>query len=158
MSASGLEIFDKTLHATNKWLNEISEITGADRQLAWKILGTVLHKIRDRLPVELSAHLGSQLPLMIRGAYYDQYRPSAQPGDCRTAEQFADEVDEWLGDVRPVSPELAIVAVIRVLNNHVDPGQMAKVRQAFPKNLKHMWDSAAEQPELILEPTMEVAH
>ena len=149
MSATGLEIFDKTIHTTHIWLNEINAVIGPDRQLAWKVLSTVLHKLRDRLPPELSAHLGSQLPLLIRGAYYDQYKPSSQPGDCRTLAEFAAEVHEWLADVRPVDPHLAIAAVLGVLDRHVDPGQIAKIKGALPKQLRHMWDNAATRERAL---------
>ncbi len=67
MSANGLEVFDKTIQTTNIWLNEIMEQIGPDRHVAWKVLSAVLHKLRDRLPIDLSAHLGSQLPLLVRG-------------------------------------------------------------------------------------------
>ena len=144
MSATSLDVFDKTIQTTNIWLNEINAVIGPDRHLAWKVLSTVLHKLRDRLPIELSAHLGSQMPLLIRGAYYDQYRPAAKPGPCRTHEEFTAEVAEWLSDVRPVDPNLAIAAVLCVLNHHVDPGQVAKVKGALPKQLRQMWDSAED--------------
>src|SRR3546814_10592288 len=88
------DLFDKTLQTTNIWLNEIIDEIGPDRQIAWKVLSTVLHKLRDRLPVDAAAHLGAQLPLLVRGAYYDQYQPARQPADCRTLEQFTDEVAE----------------------------------------------------------------
>jgi uncharacterized protein (DUF2267 family) len=142
MSNSSLDVFDKTIQTTNIWLNEINAVIGPDRHLAWKVLSTVLHKLRDRLPVELSAHLGSQMPLLIRGAYYDQYRPAAQPGLCRNQQEFTAEVAEWLSDVRPVDPSLAIAAVLCVLDHHVDPGQIAKVKGALPKQLRQMWDNA----------------
>ena len=58
MSATGLDVFDKTLQTTNIWLNEISDAIGPDKQVAWKVLSTVLHKLRDRLPIEVSAHFG----------------------------------------------------------------------------------------------------
>ncbi len=157
MSASSLDVFDKTLQTTHIWLNEINAVIGPDRHLAWKVLSTVLHKIRDRLPIELSSHLGSQLPLLIRGAYYDQYKPSAQPGTCRTVEKFVGEVAEWLSDVRPVDPNLAIAAVICVLDRHVDPGQIGKVKCALPKHLRQMWDGAETVafPERGAEPMPE---
>src|SRR6185369_686049 len=49
MSASGLEVFDRTLETTHIWLNEICNDLGPDKQVAWKVLSTVLHKLRDRL-------------------------------------------------------------------------------------------------------------
>ncbi len=140
MSATGLDVFDKTLQTTNIWLNEIMEEIGPDRQIAWKVLSTVLHKLRDRLPVELAAHLGAQLPLLVRGAYYDQYQPARQPTDCRSADEFAAEVGEWLADVRPVDPDAAIRAVFRVLGRHVAEGQLAKVRDSLPKSIRERWD------------------
>jgi uncharacterized protein (DUF2267 family) len=150
MSSTSLDVFDKTIQTTNIWLNEINAVIGPDRHLAWKVLSTVLHKLRDRLPVELAAHLGSQMPLLIRGAYYDQFKPSAMPGTCRTQDEFVAEVAEWLSDVRPVDPNLAISAVLGVLDRHIDPGQVTKVKGTLPKHLRQMWDNASTR-ELMLE-------
>ena len=144
MSANGLAAFDKTLQTTNIWLNEITERIGPDRQVAWKVLSTVLHKLRDRLPVEAAAHLGAQLPLLIRGAYYDQFEPARQPSACRTREEFVAEVAEWLADTRPVDPEAAIAAVFAVLTRHIDAGQMAKTMSILPEPIRQMWGNAVE--------------
>jgi uncharacterized protein (DUF2267 family) len=142
MSATGLDVFDKTLQTTNIWLNEINERIGPDRQVAWKVLSTVLHKLRDRLPIELAAHLGAQLPLLVRGVYYDQFEPARLPTECRTPEEFRAEVAEWLSDIRPVDPDEAIAAVFAVLNRHLSEGQVAKVKNALPKGLRMVWDGA----------------
>ena len=62
MSATGLEVFDKTVHVTNAWLRDIMEEIDPDRQTAWKVLNVVLHKLRDRLPIEVAAHLAPSCP------------------------------------------------------------------------------------------------
>ena len=142
MSANGIDAFDKTLQTTHIWLNEIMAEIGPDRQVAWKVLSTVLHKLRDRLPLELAAHLGAQLPLLVRGVYYDQFEPARLPTDCRSPEQFADEVAEWLSDIRPVDPDEAIAAVFSLLNRHLSEGQVAKIRNALPMGLRMAWDGA----------------
>ena len=144
MSANGLAVCDKTLQTTHIWLDQIMARIGPDRQVAWKVLGTVLHKLRDRLPAEASAHLAAQLPLLIRGAYYDQYRPSEQPTDCRTREEFVDEVAEWLADTRPVDPEEAIAAVFDAISRNVDAGQVEKIKRVLPKAIREMWIMAEE--------------
>lgn len=151
MSATGLEVFDKTLQATNIWLGEIMERLGPDRQVAWKVLSTVLHKLRDRLPAALSAHLGAQLPLFVRGVYYDQYEPGRQPSDCNTAEEFTAEVAEWLSDIRPVDADEAVRAVFGVLSRHVSEGQIAKLQNALPASIRDYWlaiDQAAPEPAI----------
>ena len=71
MSATGLEVFDRTLQVTNTWLDEMMETLPRDRKLAWHVLAAVLRTIRDRVPINLAAHLGAQLPLLVRGTYYD---------------------------------------------------------------------------------------
>ena len=58
MSATGLDVFDKTLQTTNIWLDEVMADIGPDRKAAWHVLGVVLRALRDRVPGPLAAHLG----------------------------------------------------------------------------------------------------
>lgn len=139
MSATGLDVFDKTIQTTNIWLDEIMDRLGPDRQLAWKVLSTVLHKLRDRLPTDLSAHLAAQLPLLVRGVYYDQYEPSVQPARPATAEDFVHEVNGWLVDARPVDARDAVAAVFAVLTHHLAPGIIEKARNALPADIRDLW-------------------
>ncbi|HLO19925.1 MAG TPA: DUF2267 domain-containing protein [Sphingomicrobium sp.] len=149
MSTLGLEVFDRTFQTTNIWLDEIMEDVGPDRQIAWKVLSTVLHKLRDMLQPDLAAHLGAQLPLLVRGVYYDLYEPSKQPSSLRTREDFVSEVEKWLSDVRPVDPVLAIQTVFGVLSRHLSAGQIAKVREALPASTRSLW---VEADEIALTP------
>ena len=153
MSASGLDVFDRTLETTHIWLNEICNDLGPDKQVAWKVLSTVLHKLRDRLTINLAAHLGAQLPLLVRGIYYDQFEPGKMPSDFRSREEFIAEVAEWLSDTRPVDPVEAIRSVFRVLSRHISEGQINKVRDARPKSLRQMWVTA-EDPTIIAEESL----
>lgn len=141
MSTTGLDVFDKTIQTTNIWLNELTEKLGPDRQVAWKVLSTVLHKLRDRLPADAAAHLGAQLPLLVRGVYYDQYEPSRQPADWNTADEFIHEVEKWLSDIRPVDPKDAIAEVFDVLSRHVSQGEIDKVRAVLPSGIRALWRS-----------------
>jgi uncharacterized protein (DUF2267 family) len=152
MSATGLDVFDKSLQTTNIWLNDITEQIGPDRQLAWHVLGVVLRTLRDRLPADHAAHLASQLPLVVRGAYYEQYRPSIQPDDTLSkAADFVARVAEGLAAVRPVDPEDAITAVFNVLETHVPAGQAQKTRQALPDDLRRYWPHEGD-PEARIPP------
>src|ERR671931_2041953 len=102
MSATGLDVFDKTIQTTNTWLSEIMETLGPDRHIAWHALGAVLRALRDRIPSGLAAHLGAQLPLLVRGAYYDQWRPSEQPANWRSLDEFLTIVSADLRNSKPV--------------------------------------------------------
>jgi uncharacterized protein (DUF2267 family) len=153
MSASGLDVFDRTLETTHIWLNEICNDLGSDKQVAWKVLSMVLHKLRDRLTVNLAAHLGAQLPLLIRGVYYDRFEPGHMPSHLRSREDFVAEVAEWLSDTRPVHPSEAVRTVLRVLSRHVSDGQINKVRIALPKSLRRLWEEA-EDPTVFAGPPL----
>ncbi|RZV31826.1 MAG: DUF2267 domain-containing protein [Sphingomonadaceae bacterium] len=139
MSTTGMDVFDKTLQATHIWLDEIMNDIGPDRALAWKVLSTVLQKLRDRLPIELAAHLGAQLPLLVRGAYYDKFDPTKMPADWHTAEQFLDEVREGLSGSRSIGSRVAVDAVFGVLDRHLSEGQIDKVYRSMPKSIRGLW-------------------
>jgi len=151
MSANGLETFDRSIHATNAWLKQISreigaaeEIGAADRKLAWRVLGVVLRVLRDRLPVDDAAHLAAQLPLLIRGAFYEQYRPAVQPNSMRSRAEFVARVADGLeGGGRPINPERAIKAVFSTVQRHVAEAETAKVRHALPEHIRMLWPTDA---------------
>lgn len=157
MSATGLQVFDRTLQITNIWLNEISEPIGADRKLSWAVLGAVLQALRDRLPVNVSAHLAAELPLLVRGVFYDHYQPGRQPTGVRNSEQFLEDVEQHLAGQKPVELAEAARAVFGVLSRHISPGEIDKVRHSLPEDIRRrLWPAvtgaaprapSAEPPE-----------
>jgi uncharacterized protein (DUF2267 family) len=146
MSSAGLDVFDKTLQTTHIWLEEIGRTVGPDRQVAWHALGAVLRTIRDRVPLGLSAHLGAQLPILVRGLYYDQWQPTGEPEKWRSLEDFLARVAAEMRNIRPVDPQDAARAVFQVLNHYVDPGQLRKVKDALPEELRKLWPDAGPLP------------
>jgi len=148
MSATGLDVMDKSLQTTNIWLKEImqSEAVGSDRQLAWRVLGAVLHTLRDRLSVEQVAHFGAELPIVVRGLYYDQWHPAGKPDRERRAQEFVARVNLALHDTRPVDPEEATRAVFRVMNRHISRGQIDKIRQSLPEDIRRLWADPINEP------------
>jgi len=145
MSATGLDVFDKTLQTTHVWLDELmqDETVGPDRQVAWHALGVALRAVRDRIPLELAVHLGSRLPLLVRGIYYDQWHaPGRMVGKPRSLDEFLKPIGERLVHIRPMNARAATGAVFTVLARHVDPGQAEKVRHALPGGVQVLWPAA----------------
>lgn len=144
MSATtGLEVFDRSIHATNAWLADLAQALGPDRQRAYHALRAVLHALRDRLTVEEAAHLGAQLPTMIRGIYYEGWRPAQVPAKVRSKKAFLERVGQELTGIGPMNPEDAASAVFGVLEKHVTQGELDDVRHMLPEPVRELWPRAA---------------
>lgn len=111
--------------------------------MAWHVLGAVLRTVRDRVPLNLAVHLGAQLPLLVRGTYFEQWRPSETPQNWRSAAEFLALVSAQMTSTKPVDTAEAARAVFRVLNHHVDPHQAEKVRHSLPEEVRALWPPQA---------------
>lgn len=139
MSHTILPLFDKSLQATATWLEEIQSELGPDRAFAWRVLSVVLQNLRDHLPLELSAHLGAQLPLIVRGTFYDQFDPTGLPKQAHGPEEFLQSVANGLKESRRVDPRDAVHAALGVLDRHLSRGQIDKVVRSLPRGIRALW-------------------
>lgn len=139
MSATGLKVFDSTIQTTNIWLDDIMrDLNWSDRHKAYHALRAVLHTLRNRLPVEESAHLSAQLPLLVRGIYFDGWRPSAVPVKERRLEQFVAHVSEAFALETETHPEQICRSVLNVLAKHVDAGAVDCLRKVLPEQIQNL--------------------
>jgi uncharacterized protein (DUF2267 family) len=140
MSATGLDVFDRTLQETNIWLKEIMEDLGPDRQVAYRALRAALHALRDRLTTDEAAHLAAQLPMLVRGIFYEQWDPQLQPPRVRSQAEFLEIIAASLGDIRPINPDVAARAVFGALDRHLGgSGEIEQVRQSLPIQIRSLW-------------------
>jgi uncharacterized protein (DUF2267 family) len=139
MSATGLAVFDETVHKTNAWLKEIAEILGSDRHRAYQALRAVLHCLRDRLTIDEAAQLGDQLPMLVRGIYYEAWHPAGKPEKIRSREEFLAWVALRFGKTPPVDPEEAVRAVFQALEDHVAAGEIRDVISVLPQEIRTLW-------------------
>jgi len=52
---------DHAMHIAHTWVNDVArELDTEDREFAYRVLRAWLHTLRDRLPVEASAHFAAQ--------------------------------------------------------------------------------------------------
>jgi uncharacterized protein (DUF2267 family) len=146
MSATGLEVFDDTLQKTNIWLKDIMHELGRDnRRLAYRGLRAVLHALRDRMTVEEAAHLSAELPMLVRGIFYEQYRPTDMPKKIRDQQEFLDYVKREIADAPELPPQDATRAVFTCINKHVNPNQARQARDMMPEAVRRLWPEVQPQ-------------
>ncbi len=140
MSATGLAVFDRTLQETNLWLKELMTRLGTDdRAQAYSILKATLHALRDRIRPESATHLAAQLPILLRGVYYEGWRIASTPSRERHVQAFLDHIRREAPMDSDGDTELAARAVFEVMWDRLDRGEVAKVMRMLPAGLRELW-------------------
>ena len=137
MSQTGVTAFDSTIQTTNVWLREILERLGwQERHRAYHALRAVLHALRDRLPVDQVAALGAQLPMLIRGFYYEGWQPSKPQTKTRHLEDFLSAIEDEAG--RSFAPDVQskVKAVFATIAGKIDAHEIEKLRKVLPSELQ----------------------
>ena len=137
---TSIATFDETLEKTNIWLHQLEEaMDWEDRHKAYMALRGILHALRDRLLPNEAVDLAAQMPMLVRGFFYEGWRPADKPRKYRHKEDFLDQVRKeapWLeGD----ELESAVTAVFALLSSEVSHGETAQVRRALPAELRELW-------------------
>ena len=139
--STGLDVFDTTVQKTNRWLNKIERdpVVGGNRRRAYLVLRGTLHALRDELIPEEAVQLGAQLPMLIRGFYYEGWKPSNTPVEANDREAFLGRVEQLLISAGGVNAERAVRVVFEVMNTEMDSGELHQVRGVLPKSVRALW-------------------
>lgn len=139
MSATNVTALDHTVQETNIWLKAVEQELQLDnRQQAYSALRAVLHALRDRVPPEVAIKLGAQLPILVRGFYYENWHAAGTPTRERHAQEFAHHVASELSPQFPADPLTVIRGVFEVLWEKLDSGEFEKVMQHLPAPLREL--------------------
>jgi uncharacterized protein (DUF2267 family) len=147
MSTHGFEGLEHTVQLTHTWINELdSRLEWNNKARSYRLLKAVLHALRDSLQVNEVADLGAQLPGLLRGAYYEQWRPAATPARSRSVDDFLNRVNkDFTRDPLPNSAQ-AVMAVFQLLTKKITEGEIADVRRALPEGVRNIWPEPYRAP------------
>ncbi|MFE9693762.1 DUF2267 domain-containing protein [Micromonospora sp. NPDC005806] len=140
MAEQMISAFESSLDKTNVMLKEIESAYGwpkEQRNQSYAALRTVLHLLRDRMPVAQSVEFAQQLPVLLRGVYFDGWQPENVPIKLNR--------DDFLYEVRQGFPydvqggtEQVVQVVLDTLRRHVNQGEWEGVKSTMPKDLVQM--------------------
>ncbi len=122
-----------------EWLKALCDSGGYSNEAeALAVLRAVLHQLRDRLTPQEAVDLAAQLPLIVRGVYYEGWRPSKTPEQLRSQDEFLEGVSAKLVP-HPIGAEPATRDVFSLLAQAIDSGEIADVINQLPASIKELW-------------------
>ncbi len=140
MSAVRLESIDHTVQLTHIWINELDDRLGwADKHRSYRLLRTVLQAVRDWLSVNEAAGFGAQLPELLRGIYYEHWRPATTPVKNRHKADFIARIENAFRTDPITFTSDAVTAVFELLSAKIAAGEIDKVRHELPADLRALW-------------------
>jgi uncharacterized protein (DUF2267 family) len=131
-------IFDSQSQKMYNYINALmytAQISSPHK--AYSILRATLHTLRDCLTIDEIAHLGAELPLIMRGIYYEGWKPSTVPKEIKNLNEFYSNIcfestnAFSINEVEKLAPE-----VLFILEQHISEGQIRKIKNMLPKNLR----------------------
>ena len=141
MAITGIATLDHSPQVVAEWLNELcDDLEWPEKSRAYMLLHETLHTIRDFLTVDEAADLAAQLPVLVRGVFYDGWDPSKTPVKPRSKSDFVARIESRFNKFPLEDPERAIAAVFDLLRRHVSAGELDQVRRAMRKPLQDLWD------------------
>ncbi|MFW5705182.1 MAG: DUF2267 domain-containing protein [Nanoarchaeota archaeon] len=140
MVETTIKSLDKSMTKTLEWINDLSEDIGyTDKQHTYLVLKSVLHALRDRLTIEEATDLAAQLPLVIKGIYYDEYNPSKTPIKAKNEEEFYAMVDRGLKNNPEISSEQITPIVLGFLARRIGGDEIVHVISNLPPKIAALW-------------------
>ncbi len=140
MAVTDISTLDHAPQAFAEWLNELCDDLGWQKPQAYLLLRETLHAIRDFLTVNEAADLAAQLPVLVRGVYFDGWDPSQTPVKPRNKADLLKRVEARFQKTPLEDPERSIAAVFDLLRRHISWGELQHVKQAMRKPIQELWD------------------
>lgn len=138
--AEDLPVIEQSVQKTRLWTRQLAEGLGRpdDLHYAFRVLRAFFHTLRDRLPLEEAVHLAAQLPELLRGVYYEGWRPDTTPmlyHDRGTFLSLLADEGRLAGETEAA---FAAEAAALVMRTNLTPGELDKVSKALPGEIAQL--------------------
>jgi uncharacterized protein (DUF2267 family) len=140
MTAQGLEVIENSGHVAHEWINELADrLDWSSKRSALRLLRVTLHHVRDHLVVDELAQMSAQLPVLIRGFFFEGWMPKNTPIKERSADAFIAFISAEMSKTEEYRGREDIKCVFDVLNNRLSVGEIEDVRATLPERIRDLW-------------------
>ncbi|MGB7242641.1 MAG: DUF2267 domain-containing protein [Sulfitobacter sp.] len=142
MTAQGLEVIDHSVHLTHEWINELAErLDWSSKRSALRLLRVTLRHLRDHLLVDELAQMSAQLPLLVRGFFFEGWVPKLTPIKERKVADFVTVIADQMDKTEEYRGHEDIKCVFDLLNNRLSRGEVEDIRATLPTGIRGLWEA-----------------
>ena len=139
---TGIPELDGAAAAAQDWIDDLMRrLQWRDQRKVYAVLLAGLHALRDSLPRDEVVYLGAQLPPLLRGLYYEGWRPTGRPSAAKSRDAFLERIHDAVHHEPGIDPEHAARAVFALLAQRLPPAELEDTKAATPKLLRALWPS-----------------
>lgn len=129
----------KTIQTTSRYLKlmmESHEFKSSND--AFVLLRACLKALRDRVEPHEAVHLGSQLPALLRGFYFEGWKMTAPQSRSRKSEEFLEDIRVHLNGHDAINLAAAVPVTMKVILDMIDQGEAVQVLHNIPKDVRDL--------------------
>jgi uncharacterized protein (DUF2267 family) len=105
----------------------------------FSIMRSVFHALRDHFPHGTLAHVGQQLPIFLRGVWFEGWDPAHTPIKERKKEDFIKAVKKHLESYADLDIEHCAQITMHFLSSKLSDGEGEKVYKVLPESIAVLW-------------------
>jgi len=144
--------YDKFVNEHNEFIKSLSEELGYEENdpTVVRILRSVLHKLRDRITIQHSFHLLSNLPAFLKLYYIESWKYHNKPVKFHSTEEFHKAVEDelfQLGEKEFKSEKTTgeiVNIVLNALRTYFDESTIQKIFAELPPALYPLFENNEE--------------
>ncbi len=138
------ESFAKHVDKANLWLADLQkDLDWDDRHRTYIALRATLHALRDRLTLDEVAQLAAQLPMIVRGFYYENWQPRNHRRAERHFTPFVERIEAEIGPALVTNSgtdaQTVARAVFRLLSDRISAGEVEDLLAVLPRDVRLLW-------------------
>lgn len=148
-----VSVFARTLNKSQEWIKEMHhELKWMTGDSLYHLLRAVLHSLREQLTINEAAHFSAQLPLLLRGTFYEGWDPQSNLRNAANRDDFLQIVKNKMSPVGIPNFDLeqGVSTALSVIKKHISSGEMEDLVGMLNPSLKNFIQKVNSHKEASL--------
>jgi uncharacterized protein (DUF2267 family) len=137
---SKIQELERAFEETQGWINDLTQRLGwRDRERVVIAFVAGLHGLRDCLPFDEAIFLGTHLPTLLRGLYFEGWHPAREPETRGTRDALLERIHDSVHRDPGIDAEEVARAILALLADRLPADELEDVKAVTPEPLRALW-------------------